>query len=87
MNSLENIINLSHVPEDLFHLKGEDFYCFIQSLAGDLVRDIVEIQMIDSAQNFLNTNNIFDIFQYDSEEIDNLKYQACFKLKIGNFII
>ncbi|CAF3373776.1 unnamed protein product [Rotaria sp. Silwood2] len=43
--------------------------------------------MIDSAQKFLNTDDIFEIFKYDSEEIDKIKHQSCFKLKNGDYIV
>ncbi|CAF1140203.1 unnamed protein product [Rotaria magnacalcarata] len=43
--------------------------------------------MTDCAENFLNTTDIFEIFKYDSEELDEIKHQSCYKLKNGDYIV
>ncbi len=69
MNSEDNF-DTSVLPDDIFMLKGEHFFRVVRSLVGEVIGDILEVQLIDSAENFLETSDIFDVFKYDSEDID-----------------
>ncbi|CAF1621495.1 unnamed protein product [Rotaria sordida] len=83
----KDVYDVSVLPDNIFTLKGEEFFHAIRSLVGEVICNILQIQMIDSAQNFLNTVDVFEIFKYDSEEIDNIKTKSCFKMRNGEYII
>ena len=87
MNIKKDVCDTPVLPDDIFAMNGQDFFNVIRSLVGEVTCDILQIQMIDSANNLLNTNDVFDIFKYDSEEIDDIKTKACFKMRNGEYII
>jgi hypothetical protein len=87
MNNEEDNFDTSVLPDDMFTLKGEEFYRVVRSLVGEVISDILEIQLINSAENFLHTSNVFDVFKYDSEDIDEIKLKSCFKMRNGEYTI
>ncbi|CAF1245709.1 unnamed protein product [Rotaria sordida] len=87
MNNKDDNCDTSVLSDAIFTLKGEEFFRVIRPLIGEVACNILEIQMIDSAENFLNTNDIFDIFNYDSDDIDAIKSKSCFKMKDGQYIV
>jgi len=87
MNIQEDNCDTSVLPDDIFSLKGESFFHIVRSLVGEVISDILEIQLIDSAENLLHTNDIFDIFKYDSEDLEEIKLKSCFKMRNGEYIV
>lgn len=87
MNINANICDTAVLPDNIFALKGQEFFRVVRSLVGEVVCNILEIQIIDSAENLLNTSDVFEIFNYDSEEIDAVKKESCFKMKNGEHVI
>ncbi|CAF2110353.1 unnamed protein product [Rotaria magnacalcarata] len=87
MNIKEDLCNTSVLPDNIFALKGQEFFHIIRSLVGEVICNILEIQIIDSANNFLNTADVFGILKYDSEEIDEIRIKACFKMRNGEYTI
>ena len=83
----KGVYDTSILPDNIFTLKSEEFFRVIRSLVGEIVCNILQIQLIDSAENFLNTIDIFEIFKYDSEEIDEIKVKSCFKMRNGDYVI
>jgi len=72
--------NLSTLPDHVLALRGHDFYAFVKSMAGSPLHDILKIQSIDSSQSLLDTNDIFEIFKYNSSDLLELKTKSCFKI-------
>ncbi|CAF1534009.1 unnamed protein product, partial [Adineta steineri] len=90
MNSQNNdnsTIDTSVLPNDIFTRVGDDFFSIVQLLAGDAVRDILQIQLINSATKLLNIENVFAFFQIESDETDIIKAESCFKSKTGEYIV
>ncbi|CAF1460343.1 unnamed protein product [Rotaria sp. Silwood1] len=83
----KDVYDVSVLPDNILTLKGEEFFRVVRSLVGEVVCNILEIQLIDSAQNLLNTTDVFEIFKYDSEEINDIKTRSCFKMRNGEYII
>lgn len=75
------------VPNNVLSLKGDDFYKFIKQLGGEMLCEILKIQLIDSTETLMNSNNLFDIFQYNSPEIDCLRDKIYFKTENGSYIL
>jgi len=72
--------NLSTLPDHVLALRGDDFYAFVKSMAGSPLHDILKIQSIDSSQSLLDTNDIFEIFKYNSSDLLELKTKSRFKI-------
>ena len=77
----------SILPNNVFHLKGDEFFRLIRNIAGETVCEILQIQLIDSTQLLLNTPDLFDIFKYHSIETNHLRNKACFKTANGDYIL
>ncbi|UJR18384.1 hypothetical protein I4U23_005288 [Adineta vaga] len=75
------------LPDNIFCLKGDEFFRCISQLSGEILCEVLKIQLIDSADAFLNTSNVFDIFRFNSSEINSLRNQVCFKTENGDYII
>ena len=50
MNNEEDNCDTSVLPDDIFKLKGEEFFSVVRSLVGEVISDILEIQL--KATNF-----------------------------------
>ena len=81
-------IDLSIVPFNVFSLRGEPFYQFIQEITSADVKDLLKIQKISTAQCFLNTNP-FDFLNISSDDpwIIELQDRLSFKLVNGNHVV
>lgn len=86
MNVNDKIHKLHGIPENVSTLKGDEFYNFVRSIVGQPLHDILKIQLIDSTESFLNTNDIFEIFTYDSPDLSELKTKSCFEIN-GEYIV
>jgi hypothetical protein len=82
------IYNLSMSSDDILTLRDDDFYTFTRSVVGSPLHDILKIQLIDSSQSFLDTNDVFEIFKYDSSDPDllEIKKKSCFKIN-GEYVV
>ena len=48
----KGVYDTSILPDNIFTLKSEEFFRVIRSLVGEIVCNILQIQLIDSAENF-----------------------------------
>ena len=83
----ELLRDVSFLPNDILTMIDEDFFAVVQSLVGDLVADILRIQLINSARKLLNTTDAFLFFQIESTETDLIKRRSCFKSRTGQYIV
>lgn len=79
--------DFSFLPKDILTLMDEDFFAVVQLLVGDLVADILRIQLINSARKLLNTTDAFLFLQIESSETDLIRRRSCFKSKTGQYIV
>ncbi|CAF1555360.1 unnamed protein product [Rotaria magnacalcarata] len=77
------------LPDNVFSLKNDDFYEFIQVLVGQQMVDILKFQSITSTQSLIRNPNIFEIFNMNCSESSFLmiREQSCFQLDNGTFIV
>ncbi|CAF1092861.1 unnamed protein product [Didymodactylos carnosus] len=87
MSNNNDIYDVSLVPDNVFTLDGNDFYQLVQSLAGETVCEILRIQSINSTRSFLNTDDVLEIFKYDSPDLIGIKNKSCHKMTNGHYII
>lgn len=84
---MNNDYDTTMIPSKLFSLKNDEFFKFIKQLGSEMLFEILHIQLIDSTESLMKTNDIFDIFQYDSPEIDRLRNRIYFKTSNGDYIL
>jgi len=84
---MNNHYDATSIPNNVLSLKGDDFFNFIKQLGGEMLCELLKIQLIDSTEVFVNSNNLFDIFQYSSPEINCLRDKIHFKTENGDYII
>ncbi|CAF2763356.1 unnamed protein product [Rotaria sp. Silwood2] len=77
------------LTENVFSLKNDDFFGFIQALVGQQMVDILKFQSITSTQSLIRNPNIFDIFNMECSESNFLmtRDRSCFQLDNGKFIV
>lgn len=51
----------------------------MKSIAGESLYKILQIQMINTARKLLNTDNVFSFLQIESQKIDKIKAESCFR--------
>ncbi|CAF4106527.1 unnamed protein product [Rotaria magnacalcarata] len=75
--------------ENVFSLKNDDFYEFIQVLVGQQMVNILKFQSITSIQSLIRNPNIFEIFNMNCSESSFLmiRERSCFQLDNGTFIV
>ncbi|CAF3887901.1 unnamed protein product [Rotaria sp. Silwood1] len=75
------------VPSDVFTYQDDDFYNLISQLAGPEEAALLKIQGIRTVHAFLRIPNIFDVFNINSKEVNDIKTKTCFILENDNYII
>ncbi|CAF0969260.1 unnamed protein product [Rotaria sordida] len=84
---MNNYYDATIIPNNLLSLKGDEFYKFIKQLSGEMPCEILKIQLIDSTEAFMNSDNLFDIFKYNSPEINCLRDKIYFRAENGDYIL
>ena len=77
---------LSMLPDNVLTLRDDEFYKFVQSVVGKPLYDILKIQSINSTQSLLDTDDIFEIFKYDSPDLTEIKSKSCFEVD-GEYVV
>ncbi|CAF1476512.1 unnamed protein product [Rotaria sp. Silwood1] len=74
--------------DNLFSLKNEEFYTFIQQLVGQQIVDVLKFQSITSTQSLIRNPDIFEIFNMKCSEPSFLliREKSCLQLDDGQFI-
>jgi len=75
------------LPHDVMELKDERFYEFVKSFSGQKLATLLEFQDINSVACFLACDDPFELLQYDSNDLINLKKQTCLKLNTNLFVV
>ena len=81
-------IDLSIVPSNVFSLRGEPFYRFIQEITSEDIKDLLEIQRISTARCFLQTNPLgFLDLRSEDPLIIHLQNRLCFRLSNEGHVV
>ena len=84
---MDNKCDASVLPNDIFDLNGEDFFTCVRKIGGQMLCEILKIQFIDSTRTLMESPDVFDIFKYNSLEINHLRDQVCFRTENGHYIL
>lgn len=80
-------INPNELPPDVFTLKHDDFYLFVQRQCGQIQSDILKFQLISDADIFIECNDPTEILKYNNPKLDSLKSEACLMIDDKSFIV
>ena len=84
---MSNTASLPVLPDDVLELNGEQFFKWIQKTVGETVTEILRIQLINSTRVLMDCADPFDVFKYDSPEINYLREKVYFKTNNGDYIM
>ena len=84
---MSNTASLPVLPDNVLELKGEQFFEWIHETVGEALTAILKIQLIDSTQVLINCADPFDVFKYDSPDINRLRGKVYFKTSNGGYIM
>lgn len=80
-------INISALPSNVFDLKHDDFYNFIEFQCGPTQANILKIQLISDASIFIECDDPTEIMQFNSDKLNKVKDQCCLMTTDGSFIV
>ena len=84
---MNNTPNLLVVLENVLDLTGDRFFEWVRRTVGETLSEILKIQLIDSAQVLINCSDPFDVFKYDSSDINHLREKVYFKTSNGDYLM
>lgn len=79
--------SMNSLPADIFDLKHEDFYNFVQYECGPIQSKILKFQLISDVDTFLECNDPTEILKYKSAKLNELKAESCLMTDENSFVI
>ena len=79
--------NPNALPSDVFDLKHNDFYNFIDCQCGPILANIHKFQLISDADIFIECNDPTEILKYNSNKLNELKTKSCLMIDDKSSII
>jgi hypothetical protein len=80
-------INTSALPLDVFDLKDDDFYNFVEFQCGPVQANILKLQLISDASIFIACDDSTEIMKYNSDKLSELKAKSCLMINDGFSIV
>jgi hypothetical protein len=80
-------INTSALPSDVFDLKHDDFYNFVDFKCGPTQANILKFQLISDANIFIECDDPTEIMKYNSDKLNELKAKSCLMTNDGYTIV
>ena len=80
-------LDTSQLPKDALTYTDEKFFKLIRSFCGKDGSDILSIQAIRSVDSFLAIQDIYAIFELDSEDVQEIQKQCGFRKRNGTYTV
>jgi hypothetical protein len=80
-------INTSALPSDVFDLKHDDFYNFVDLQCGPTQANILKFQLISDANIFIECDDPTEIMKYNSDKLNESKAKSCLMINDGSSIM
>ena len=80
-------LDTSRLPKDALTYTDEKFFKLIRSFCGKDGSDILSIQSIRSVDSFLAIQDIYAIFELDSEDVQEIQKQCGFRKRNGTYTV
>jgi hypothetical protein len=80
-------LDTSRLPKDVLTYTDKQFYDFIKSFCGHDASDLISIQAIRSVDSFLSIQDIYSIFELDSDDLKDIQAKCGFKKRNGIYTV
>lgn len=80
-------LDTSRLPKDVLTYTDEKFFKLIRSFCGKDGSDLLSIQAIRSVESFLSIQDIYTIFELDSEDLQEIQKQCGFRKRNGIYTV
>jgi hypothetical protein len=81
------LLDTSRLPQDVLSYTDIQFYDFIKTFCGKDAFDLLSIQSIRSVDSFLSVQDIYSIFELDSDDVKDIQTQCGFKKRNGVYTV
>jgi len=81
------LLDTSKLPQDVITYTDKQFYDFITSFCGQDASDLLSIQAIRFVDSFLTIQDIYSIFELDSEDVKDIQAKCSFKKRNGTYTV
>jgi hypothetical protein len=76
-----------HLPDDVLSYHDDVFYDLVRERCGETVEEMFKWQKIRSVQSLLRIEDVFDLMNYDSDDLKTMKQKVGFRLCTGKYQI
>ena len=80
-------LDTSRLPKDVLTYTDKQFFEFIQSFCGKDGTDLLSIQAIRSVDSFLSIQDIYSIFELDSDDVQEILKRCGFQKRNGVYTV
>jgi hypothetical protein len=80
-------LDTSRLPKDALTYTDEQFFKLIQSFCGKDGSDLLSIQAIRSVDSFLSIQDIYSIFELDSDDVQEIQKRCGFRKRNGTYTV
>ena len=84
---MDDTASCSVLPANVLELRGEPFFEWIQKTFSETLSEVFKIQLIDSTLVLMNCLDPFDVFKYNSPDVNRLRDKVYFKTNNGDYIL
>jgi hypothetical protein len=85
--NISTYTNTSAVPTNVFDLKHDDFYNFVEYQCGIIQAKILKFQLISDVDTFMECDDPTRILEYNNEKLKELKAESCLLIDDQSCII
>jgi hypothetical protein len=79
--------NTSTLPPNIFELKHDDFYDFVDHECGTIQAQILKFQLISDVDIFIGCDDPTELLKYNSAKLNELKANSCLMIDEKTCII
>ena len=80
-------LEMSRLPQDVLNYTDKQFYDFIKKFCGQDATDLLSIQAIRSVDSFLSVQDVYSIFELDSDDVKDIQKQCGFQKRNGTYTV
>ncbi|CAF5143466.1 unnamed protein product, partial [Rotaria sp. Silwood1] len=80
-------LDTSRLPQDVLTYTDKQFYDFIKNFCGQDASDLLSIQAIRSVDSFLSIQDVYSVFELDSDDVKDIQKQCGFQKRNGIYTV
>jgi len=82
-----SLANTKSLPLNIMDLRDEAFYDFIRQFSGTKVAELLAFQECNGVDSFLGCEDVTDVLQLKSDQLNELKKNTCITLSDGSVVL